>query len=197
MKNLQKGSVTIWIVTFVVLVIIGGVFYFKGNRSQENSSLSKIENPSFEVSYSAKIFSEVPTHSSLPTDYKISYSGVKLLDPKYLSRIGKKECSSGEISDVMRTCTAENQPGLSFIVLERTLDDTTSLFMNVGTSNQTIGGKKFVTSIIAAEGSGLAYYFYPIRADKTLIIIRSIVENDTLIPDEDIFDQIVSSLTIK
>lgn len=172
-------------------------FTIKSNRTQENSSLNKIENPYFEVNYDASLFSKVPVQISLPTNYTISYSGIKLLDSKSFSNMGKKECSSGELSEEMSVCTAENQPGLSFILINKSIDNEVSLFNKVGVSESVIGNKKFVIAKISSVGSGSIYYFYPVSTDKTLIIKRSIIENNILVPEEHVFNKIISSLIIK
>ena len=200
--NKQKGAVIVWaVLIIVILIIVGGVFYFQNTKSSViDSSLIQIQSTDYLVSYSPTLFSEVHTNVRLPRDYTVGHQGIKLIDPKYASKIGKKECSSGEVGEVsglMRLCTAENQPGITFLVLSDSINNVTSVFQDFGTSDQVIEGKTFITSSIGAEGSGVAYYFYSLSSNKTLVIVRNIVENDTFIPSDAVFNQVISTLTVR
>lgn len=197
--NKQKGSMTVWLVLIVIILISGGVFYLQSIKSESpaaDSSLTQIHSTDYSVSYSPALFTEIQTNTMFPPDYKVGHQGIKLIDPKYVSKIGKKECWPSAAPDVSLLCTAENQPGITFLVLDNSINNVTSAFRDFGTSEQVIEGKKFITSSIGAEGSGVAYYFYSLSASKTLVIIRNIVENNTFIPSDTVFNEIIATLTV-
>lgn len=197
--NKQRGSATIWIsLVIAILIIVGGVYFFQNSWLQKaDSALIQINNDDYSLSYSSSLFSQVKTSVTLPGNYKVSNKGVKLIDPKYLSKVGKKECSPSEAPDVSLLCTAENQPGITFAVLNNSINETSSLFKNFEPSGQIISGKRFITISFGVEGSGIAYYLYPLNSNKTLIITRNFEENNTFIPSDAVFNQIISTLVVK
>ena len=198
MRNLQKGFAIMWVIlTAAILIVGGGIYYFKDIKHSEiNSFLMKIDDADYSISYSPSLFNQVESSIALPPDYKVNHRGIKLLDPKYVSKIGEKKCSPSEAPDVSLVCTSENQPGITFIVLNNSISSITSVFKDFGTPDQVIAGKKFTTSSIGAEGSGAAYYLYSLGSSKTLVIIRNIVENNTFVPNDTVFNQIIATLTV-
>lgn len=199
MKKSKNSSVISWIILIAaVLVVIGGVLYFKDDRSEKNnSSLRRVDNEYYSFEYFDILFDTMQTNSKLPPDFKVDNLGIKLMDPKYSSKIGKRQCSPGEAPDVSVLCTTENQPGIAFIVLNDSIDNLVLKYKDFPISNAIIRGKKFVTFGIGVEGSGKSYYFHPLKSNKTLAIIRNFEVNNTYNPSTAVFNTIIATLVIK
>lgn len=208
MKKTQKGSTTVVLLTIIIVLILGfGLYFYKNQKSeittvpeqtnnqvvQDNNSKS-YESADFSITYAKDTFTQVQMSQHLPPKYLTPYAGIKLISPSRATLIGKNQCSYGE-SDIISTCTAEKEGGISFVVVNDSISNLTSELDASLKTNTTISGKQAVVWKIGAEGAGADYYFVAINQNKTLMITR--LYTDEGFPSNDSFDEIKSTLKIK
>lgn len=145
----------------------------------------------FEFKYPAGKLREFLTTQTLPPDYGTNYEVVKLISSDRVSKLGKKECYYGE-SGLPSVCSVEMEGGISFFVIQDTLQNITASLPKQRISTVAVGGKGSSSYAIGAEGSGIGYVYVPLSNKQTLVVSYLYRENG--FPSHDLYNQILSTL---
>ena len=172
---------------------LGNVGYEEAKQSN-TSSWKTYNGASFEVRYPESTSAPVQVTKQLPPDYKVNYSGVKLISSVRLSKLGKQECSYGE-SGLTSACKAEMEGGIEFIQVNASAQSLTSSLDNSLKTTVTLAGKQIVKWSIGAEGEGTDYYYIPVNSNQTLVVAR-LYRYDGF-PQQTLFNQVLVTLVIK